>query len=185
MLEVLPECYVDTNLIEFLLDAGVNHQHSCSQVVGQLNSTFADRFAVGIIDKDKVELGYISDCEQISKTKHLTLLRHKTRPQYLITVSPAIDSFVLDCANQEGVDTQTYGIPSDLAGFTKMSKSRTSNRDPRFRNLFASIRDNDEIKALRTTLRYMCESKYDVDVKQLRQMFEDSSTDATHISRSS
>ena len=46
LLNVLPECYVDTNLIEFLLDAGVNHQHSCSKVVGQLNTTFADSFAV-------------------------------------------------------------------------------------------------------------------------------------------
>ena len=27
LLDVMPECYVDTNLIEYLLDAGVNHQH--------------------------------------------------------------------------------------------------------------------------------------------------------------
>ena len=32
LLDVMPECYVDTNLIEYLLDAGVNHQHSCSKV---------------------------------------------------------------------------------------------------------------------------------------------------------
>lgn len=53
LLNVLPECYVDTNMIEYLLDAGVNHQHSCSKVVGQLNTAFSDRFAIGIIDKDK------------------------------------------------------------------------------------------------------------------------------------
>ena len=28
LLDVMPECYVDTNLIEYLLDAGVNHQDS-------------------------------------------------------------------------------------------------------------------------------------------------------------
>ena len=53
LLNVLPECYVDTNLIEYLLDAGVNHQHCCSKVVGQLNTTFANSFAIGIIDKAK------------------------------------------------------------------------------------------------------------------------------------
>ena len=36
LLYVIPECYVDTNLIEYLLSAGVNHQHCCSKVVGQL-----------------------------------------------------------------------------------------------------------------------------------------------------
>lgn len=30
----MPECYVDTNLIEYLLAAKVNHQHCCSKVVG-------------------------------------------------------------------------------------------------------------------------------------------------------
>ena len=48
----MPECFVDTNLIEYLLNAGVNHQHCCSKVVGQLKSTFADKFAIGIINKD-------------------------------------------------------------------------------------------------------------------------------------
>ena len=43
LLNVLPECYVDTNLIEYLLNAGVNHQHCCSKVVGQLKTTFAEK----------------------------------------------------------------------------------------------------------------------------------------------
>ena len=51
ILHIMPECFVDTNLIEYLLNAGVNHQHCCSKVVGQLNTTFADKFAIGIIDK--------------------------------------------------------------------------------------------------------------------------------------
>lgn len=102
MMNVLPECYVDTNLIEYLLDAAVNHQHSCSKVVGQLNSTFADRFAIGIIDKDKVELGYIRECEDIAKTEHLTLMKHRTRPQYLITIAPTSvdDDYINDPDNE-------------------------------------------------------------------------------------
>lgn len=106
ILNVMPECYVDTNLIEYLLDGVVNHQHCCSKVVGQLNNTFADKFAIGIIDKDKVELGYIQDCDEIAKTEHLTLLKHKSRHQYLITISPAVDKFVLDSAKEQGVDTK-------------------------------------------------------------------------------
>lgn len=95
---IMPECFVDTNLIEFLLNAGVNHQHCCSQVVNQLRTKFENRFAIGIIDKDKVELGYIKDCDKIAETQHLTLMKHKNKCQYLITIKPAIDRFILDCA---------------------------------------------------------------------------------------
>lgn len=171
LLNVLPECYVDTNLIEYLLDAGVNHQHSCSRVVGQLNTTFADSFAVGIIDKDKVELGYVKECETITNTEHLILLRHNTRPQYLVMVSPAIDGFILDCAHKDGVDPQAFGIPADLKGFTQQSKAVTSNTDLRFKRLFAALSGNVEITALRTTLNYLCEYKYNADIKVLKSLF--------------
>ena len=172
LLDIMPECYVDTNLIEYLLDAGVNHQHCCSKVVGQLNTTFSDRFAVGIIDKDKVEMGYLKECEEIAKTKHLTLLHHKTRPQYLITVSPAIDRFILDCAETEGINTEDFDIPGDLKGFTRLSKSITSNTDSRFKALFRALKDNPEIIAMRATLEYMCEERYTMDGETLQELFK-------------
>ena len=122
LLHVMPECFVDTNLIEYLLNAGVNHQHCCSKVVGQLKSTFADKFAIGIIDKDKVQLGYIQECDIIAQTEHLTLMRHRERHQYLITIAPAVDKFVLDCARELMVDVTAFGLPSELMKFTKESK---------------------------------------------------------------
>lgn len=171
MLDVMPECYVDTNLVEYLLGAGVNHQHCCSKVVEQLKSTFADRFAVGIIDKDKVELGYIKECVVIAKSCRLTLMKHSEKPQFLITVAPAIDRFVLDSAQDSGVDPEKYGIPSDLKEFTKISKSVASNTDRRFKALFAALKDNQEIRLLRSVLKYLCENKYDADTTELSQMF--------------
>ena len=171
IMNLLPECYVDTNLIEYLLDASVNHQHSCSRVVGQLNSTFVNRFAIGIIDKDKVELGYIRDCVEVAKTAHLTLLKHETRPQYLITIYPAVDGFILDCAKDQGVDPKVFGIPSDLKSFTKVSKAVTSNTDTRFKCLFAAIKENTEIIALKQTLKYLNEMQYKADEERLRLLF--------------
>ena len=174
MLDVMPECYVDTNLIEYLLGVGVNHQHSCSKVVGQLKNTFADRFAVGIIDKDKVELGYIRECAVIAQSHHLTLLKHTVNPQFLITVAPAIDRFVLDCAHDSGVAPEDYGIPSELKEFTEISKSVTSNTDQRFKALFAALKDNQEVKLLRTVLKYLIENKYNADLEALKQLFPSS-----------
>lgn len=171
LLNVMPECYVDTNLIEYLLNAGVNHQHCCSKVIGQLNSTFADKFAIGIIDKDKVQLGYIQDCDVLARTEHLTLMKHRKRHQYLITIAPAIDGFILDCAIEQGVNTETYGIPSELNQFTKLSKNITSNSDSRFKSLFIAIKDNHEIRSLKTALKYLCDNKYTSNDENLKEIF--------------
>ncbi len=167
----MPECYVDTNLIEYLLSAGVNHQHCCSKVVGQLKTKFLDRFAIGIIDRDKVELGYIGECVSLARTDHLTLMKHKVKEQYLITVAPAMDRFILDCAKEQNIDTTRFDIPSDLKGFTRISKSVNSNNDPRFRSLFAAINNHPEIRILKHALEHLCEKKYKADTGVLISVF--------------
>lgn len=170
LLHVMPECFVDTNLIEYLLNAGVNHQHCCSKVVGQLKSTFADKFAIGIIDKDKVQLGYIQECDVIAKTEHLTLMKHRKRHQYLITIAPAVDKFVLDCAQEQMVDVKAFGLPDELRSFTDETKRVSSNSDPRFKSLFAAIKNNSEIHSLKMVLKYLCDNKYTSDSDHLRKL---------------
>ena len=170
-LYIMPECYVDTNLVEYLVKAGVNHQHSCTKVVGLLKNNFADKFAIGIIDKDKVELGYIKECNTIAETKHLTFMKHNTGHQYLITVKPAIDKFILDSAKEQNVTPETYGLPSELKEFTQVSKSVTSNNDTRFKELFEGIKDNYEIKVLRRVLKYLSDNQYKVDMETLKGLF--------------
>lgn len=171
ILNVLPECYVDTNLIEYLLSAGVNHQHSCTKVVGQLKTTFKDKFAIGIIDKDKVEMGYVRECDVVATTNHLTLFKHRQYPQYLITIAPAIDKFILDVSKQQAIHTEEFDIPSEQKAFTKVSKSVTSNSDKRFKQLFSAIHENGEICALQNALHYLLEARYATDPYQLKTMF--------------
>lgn len=171
ILFVVPECFVDTNLIEYLLGSCVNHQHSCSNVVGRLDNTFKDRFAIGLIDKDKVEMGYLSRCHILAETEHLTVLRHNERVQYLITVAPAIDKFILDCAKEQGVRTEDFGIPSKLEELLKISKKLLSNRDSRFKNLFVAIKRNPEIISLKKTLKYLCETQYDSKDDKVKELF--------------
>ncbi len=167
----MPECFVDTNLIEYLLNAGVNHQHCCSKVVGQLKSTFADKFAIGIIDKDKVQLGYIQECDIIVQTEHLTLMKHRERHQYLITIAPAVDRFILDCAQEQMVDVEAFGLPNELKRFTDETKKVSSNSDSRFKSLFSAIKDNSEIRYLKMTLKYLCDNKYTSKREELKKIF--------------
>ena len=47
--DIMPECYIDTTLVESLLYAKVNHKHSCHEVAKEMQKgKFKDAFAVGI-----------------------------------------------------------------------------------------------------------------------------------------
>ncbi len=78
LLYIIPECYVDTNLISTLVNAAVNHQKSCTKVGGTLKSKYPDSFAIGIIDKDKAEPKFVTEFQEIAVHGHLQLLKHKT-----------------------------------------------------------------------------------------------------------
>lgn len=68
---IIPECYIDTNLVETLVcQGGCNHQKGCNQVAKIMQEKFADRFAVGIIDADKRRPGYLTEFREIASSKH-------------------------------------------------------------------------------------------------------------------
>ena len=103
---IVPECYIDTNLVEYLLDSqGVNHQKGCNAVAKKmLESNLKDQFCIGIIDNDKRQHSYVSEFTEIAHTQHITLLKHKERPHYFVRISPAMDQFILDCAAEQGIN---------------------------------------------------------------------------------
>ncbi len=168
---VIPECYVDTNLVELLLDCNVNHQHCCSKVVGTMIKSYGDSFAIGIIDKDKVELGYLRECDVLAQKGHLTIHKHRERHHYLITIAPAVDKFILDCAKEQNVDLDGFYLPSNLKSFTRETKQVTSNKDGRFKQLFSVIAGNSEMMALKNVLKYLSEYQYKVDLNELKSLF--------------
>ena len=64
---IIPECYVDTNLVETLVcSGGCNHQKGCNQVAKVMKEKFANRFAVGMIDADKRRPGYLNEFRKIA-----------------------------------------------------------------------------------------------------------------------
>lgn len=172
---VLPECYVDTNLIQYLMHGTVNHQHNCNKVVGTLKEKFSDRFAVGIIDKDKVQVGYLKECDLVISSEHLQVLKHRIFPHIIITVSPAMDAFLLDCAKEQGVQPEHFKLSSDLKKFICRSKKITSNKDEDLKSLIIAIKDNKEMKSLGMTLRYLQEKKYNFDLEVIKSFFNSKS----------
>lgn len=169
---IIPECYVDTNLIETLVcKAGCNHQKGCNQVAKVMQEKFADRFAVGIIDADKRKPSYLNSFNEIASSEHIKLFRHSARPHFIILVHPAIDGFILSCAEAGSVDLTEYELSPVLKEFTAQTKNVMSNKDSRFKRLFKSMENVGEIKLMKDIISYLVHTTYTASNDDLSAIF--------------
>ena len=171
----VPECYVDTNLVEFLLETdGVNHQKGCNMVVNTMKGkVLNDGFAVGVIDSDKRQPSYVKEFTEIAHSEHLFLMKHESKSHYLVMIKPAMDQFILDCAEEQGVSIADFYLSPEIDGFKKQTKTVDSKHDIRFKNLFKAIRIHREITTLRNLLNYLKENRYQDKVEDLKKFFTD------------
>lgn len=110
---IIPECHLDTMVVLRLLRLDrVHHQGGIGQVARAFQRQFANGKALGIIDDDKNKPVYFDGFETIDTAQSLSLRKHPEKQHYLIVVSPAMDNFLLRCANDESVDpfSKPYGF---------------------------------------------------------------------------
>lgn len=171
---IIPECYIDTNLVETLVcTGGCNHQKGCNQVAKIMQEKFADRFATGIIDADKRRPGYLNEFREIAASEHLKLFRHSTRPHFIILVHPAADGFILSCAKVAQINMADYELSPILKEFTGQTKNVMSNKDARFKRLFKSMKDVGEMKLLESLLDYLVRNTYKSSDEDLVSFFQE------------
>lgn len=170
---IIPECYIDTNLVETLIITdGCNHQKGCNTVVKTMQQKFADTFAVGIIDEDKRQVSYVKEFSEIARTSSLRLKKHGLKPHYLIMVYPAMDGFLLKCAEESGISMKEYGYSSCLEEFTSRTKSVTSKNDPGFKKFFKALENASEMIVLKEWLEYLKKNRYQCNVEELKKIAE-------------
>lgn len=171
---IIPECYVDTNLLETLVppNMGYNHQKGCGTVTKRMNERFANRFALGIIDKDKSEVRYLNEFALISGQGGLLLHKHETRFHYIIQINPAIEKFIISNAASVGVILEDFDLPSDFDLFRKESKTVTSKNDNRFKRLFKAIKNKNalDFQRLANWITYLKIENYHANVEVLQKM---------------
>lgn len=129
MLNILPECYVDTKVAEIVTRSSekYNHQHGCGQIANQLKNRLKGIVALGIIDEDKNKgpvAKYFLEFEEIKTENNLILKKHRDRKQYLILICPEIEVWLLRNANDVSIDPISFGLPSALKGFKQMAKTQ-------------------------------------------------------------
>src|SRR5258708_35217911 len=130
---VLPECYVDTCFIETIVPPvkGYNHQKGSGTVAKKMKERFSDRFALGIIDKDKRPLHYLREFSLVSTKTNVELFKHRGRQHFFILINPAIEVFILTNAAAAGISLQDFSLPDTLAELRRESKSVSSKKDIR------------------------------------------------------
>ena len=165
---VIPECYVDTNLTETLTGILCNHQKGCANVVKQMQEKRADRFALGIIDKDKRTVGYLNEFTLVVDNEWLQVLKHQTRPHYIIYIIPAVEGFMLRASEEANVNLADYGLPTELKQLTQVSKQQDSKKDPRFARLFMALKDTTGFKMLQAVVAYLQANPYSADMEVVK-----------------
>ncbi|MDQ6762771.1 MAG: hypothetical protein M3015_09115 [Bacteroidota bacterium] len=170
----IPECYVDTNLVETLVppDTQYNHQKGCGTVAKVMRERFSDRFAVGIIDKDKRRIDYLKEFEELSHKESLILHKHKTKHHYIIQIYPAMERFLLLNAELCGVKMEDFDLPSDFEKLKDITKTVRSKNDIRFKRLFKALfeRGSSDIKRISRWIQYLKETNYKAERDKLKEL---------------
>lgn len=167
-LTVIPECYVDTNLISYLLGSEVNHQYGCNNVANCMQR-FKDSFCIGIVDDDKnKKADYPKKFFVIAYSQHLQVLKHRERPHFYIFIKKAVEDFILGAAKEVGVDLENFGLSNDLEDLKKITKSSQSNTDSRLINVFKQLKQASDMKRLDKTLKYLTKHQYEEDLQLMQ-----------------
>jgi len=172
----MPECFADTLLIEMLVptERGYNHKHNCFKVEDEMKSgALKDKFAVGIIDKDKKQIGYLSQFSIIDEIKDtLILWRHtdKQKHHYVIQLCPALEKWIMKICEEEQIDLSDFEL-NDLDIFRREAKSTSSINNRKLKSLFAEINNkvnNTSVKKLKNWLTILKEKNYQIDINELK-----------------
>jgi len=173
-LSVYTECNVDTNLAETLVppQSGYNHQYGCNNVARAMKIKMANRFALGIIDKDKEEIDYLKEFYIVIENDALILYRHKERHHYIIQINPAAERFIINAAEKVGILLEEYELSSSLSGLKDITKTIRSKHDQRLKKLFKALQNKNspEIIQLTNWIAYLKEKQYSADLEELKRM---------------
>ncbi len=85
-------------------------------------------------------------------------------------VSPAMDGFLLKCAEELGISMEEYGYTSCLKEFTSITKSVTSKNDSAFKKLFKALDNASEMIVLKEWLEYLKKNQYKCNVDELKKI---------------
>jgi len=95
------------------------------------------------------------------------MFRHPQKPQFLIKIggeAEAIETFILACAKEAGIDLSLYGLEPDLESLKAKTKNTDSVNDPQLRLLFQDLAKTGEVARLKMIIKYLVEKQSDSEI---------------------
>lgn len=170
---IIPECYLDTMLVETLVFPikSYNHQKGCHTVAKVMQEKFADSFALGILDNDKNQIFYLAEFEHVAEQYNVILFKHPEKHHYLI-FHPPIESWLLEQAKEKSLALADYELPTDLKSLRKVTKVTSSKNDHRFKRLFRDLKAKNAtgINLLTKWVEHLKTNPYNVDITTLQNL---------------
>ncbi len=173
-LSIMTECFADTLMIETFLPSKkrYNHKHSCYQVEKEMvTGKLKDKFAVGIIDKDKKRIKYLDEFDIIDKVENsLILWAHKNddKHHYFIQIDTALEKWIVNICTKENISQEE--ISFDLEELKKYTKKQSSIKNESLKLLFEQMKSKTEnlsVRRLTAWIKLLTEKNYNVGIKDL------------------
>ena len=169
---IIPECYIDSCLVEVLLVADrdyVNHHKGNGKVAKEMKENFEEDFCLGIIDEDKEQLDYLKEFKEEKITEYLKLWRHEKKHHYIIQIRPVVEKWFMRICNENEINLPDFGLPADLKGLTKITKSVASRKDERFVKLFKQMKNKNchPVTEFKNWIEFLKTNKYNPNLALL------------------
>lgn len=143
--EIIPECNIDTNLVETLLkminlerynydEYIVQHSHGIGEVTRTMQTArnLKDSFALGVVDDD-----------------------------------PKVPN------HGQGINPLDYGFPENTKDYRSTTKDESSRTNPHYKNLFKKLSVSGEICLMKNLLDKFVNERDGLSEDELKQVFKD------------
>lgn len=129
-LDILPECYADTLVVETINYKKPNHCTSIGEVSRVMQVSYKNRLAIGVIDKDKPGIipNYFKAFETLLSEDNLELCWHPDTKHFTIVVAPALEQWLLNTASDLGVSASKYGFAT-LKKLKRVTKDENASKN--------------------------------------------------------
>jgi hypothetical protein len=167
----VPECFFDTVLVKSILQTNevLNHKKGCNEVVKVMQAgKLKDRFAVGVVDKDKKDLSYLKEFRSYP-FENLVLHQHDSKPHYVIQLDPPLEQWIINVAREADIDIKAFGLPDNIARLKKVTKSELASESKQLKDLCRVLiaSGSPTIRRLAGWLRALKKETYNVDINEL------------------
>lgn len=139
-LEILPECYADTLLVETIQFKKPNHCSSIGEVSRIMQKFYTNRVAVGVIDKDKPGTipSYFTEFELLLSSDEMELSWHPDTKHFIIVVAPALEQWLLNTAESLGISADKYGF-GNLKKLKRATKSERAGENEKLKQFLNNL----------------------------------------------